>query len=44
MNVLDPQIAYLEMDRRLRAAEHRRRVRRMPAAAKRRSTTAAVAW
>ena len=27
MNVLDPNIAYLEIDRRLRAAEHRRRIR-----------------
>ena len=27
MNLMDPRIAYLEIDRRLRAAEHRRRVR-----------------
>ena len=27
MNVMEPRIAYLEIDRRLRAAEHRRRVR-----------------
>ena len=27
MNLLDPRIAHLEIDRRLRAAEHRRRVR-----------------
>ena len=27
MNLMDPRIAYLEIDRRLRAAEHHRRVR-----------------
>ena len=27
MNVMEPRIAYLEIDRRLRAAEHRRRAR-----------------
>lgn len=27
MNVMEPRIAYLEIDRRLRAAEHHRRVR-----------------
>jgi hypothetical protein len=27
MNLLDPRIAQQEIDRRLRAAEHRRRVR-----------------
>jgi hypothetical protein len=34
MNVLDPHLAYLEIDRRLRAAEHRRRVRWARAAAR----------
>jgi hypothetical protein len=34
MYVLDPRIAHLEIDRRLRTAEHRRRARRARAGAR----------
>ena len=40
MNLLEPRIAYLEVDRRLRAAEHRRRVRWGRAAARSTNTPA----